>query len=221
GCVARADLERAMVTFVATRGTPTGGQKDLRTCKNRFVAWAVPYYGVVTDDEQQSGCDMIVSQTVRISSDSVDPTVKNFGRLDFVGALFEAYERNARHAVLLNGDGHVTEGRGWNIFALFGGELVSPDSGVLEGVTRRTVVELSEELNLSARLDKLTPDALRAADEVFITSTAGGIMPVKSIDGRAVGEGTPGPTTARLRDLYWSLHDDDAYMTPIRYRAID
>ena len=219
GCVARAGLEDSMVTVIATRGTPETGHKDLRTCKNRLIAWALPYYSVVTEDELENGCDIVVAETLRVSPDSIDPTVKNFSRLDFVGALFEAYDRDSRYAVLLDGDGFVTEGRGWNVFALLGGELLSPEGGVLEGITRRTVLELSERLNIKGRLAPISADAFRGADEVFLTSTAGGVMPVGSIDGDAIGDGQPGPVTARIKDMYWQLHQDPAYTTPVRYES--
>lgn len=220
-CVARAGLQNSMVTFVATRGSPESGHKDLRTCKNRLIAWALPYYGCVPDDQIENGCDIVVAETIRIPPSSVDPTVKNFGRLDFVRSLFEAYDRDAQYAVLLDDEGNVTEGRGWNIFALSDGVLVSPDQGALEGITRRTVYELSEMLNVEAREGKFKADQLRAAEEVFITSTAGGIMPVRSIDGENIGDGQPGPVTVRMKDLYWGLHDDDAYSTPVNYDLAD
>jgi branched-chain amino acid aminotransferase len=221
GCVARADLKESMVTFVATRGSPSTAHKDLRTCRNRFMAWALPYYAVLSEEEVASGCDIVVAETIRIPPEAVDPRVKNFGRLDFVRALFEAYDRDARYAVLLDRDGNVTEGRGWNIFALSGGVLTSPDSGVLEGITRRTVVELSDRLNIDCRLAKMPAVTLRRADEVFITSTAGGIMPVRTIDGRPVGDGAPGPVTLRLKEMYWKLHDDPAFATPVRYELAE
>ena len=221
GCVARAGLRDSMVTLIATRGSPATEHKDLRTCKNRLIVWALPYYAIVSADELESGCNIIVADTVRIPPEAVDPSVKNFGRLDFVGALFEAYDRDARYAVLLDRDGFVTEGRGWNIFALTAGELLSPDRGVLEGITRRTVLELSERLNIKARLARVAADTLRGADEVFLTSTAGGIMPVSSIDGQAVGDGEPGPVTTRLKDMYWQLHDDPAYITAVNYGLAD
>ena len=217
GCVARAGLTESMVTVIATRGSPETAHKDLRTCRNRLVAWAAPFSAVVSADELETGCDIVIAQTIRIPPEAVDPTVKNFGRLDFVRALFEAYDRDARYAVLLDRDGFVTEGRGWNIFALRAGELLSPDRGVLEGITRRTVLELSAGLNIKGRLGRMGADDLRGADEVFLTSTAGGVMPVRSIDGRPVGDGHPGPVTARLKDMYWRLHDDPAYTTPVRY----
>jgi branched-chain amino acid aminotransferase len=216
-CVARAGLTEAMVTLVATRGSPTTAHKDLRTCRNRFMAWAVPYYNVFSGAAADLGSDIIVAETIRIPPEAVDPTVKNFGRLDFVRALFEAYDRGADYAVLLDSEGNVTEGRGWNIFVLRDGVLLSPDRGVLEGITRKTVVELSVRLNIDCRLARVPVALLRSADEVFISSTAGGIMPVRSVDGASVGDGAPGPVTKRIKEMYWQLHDDPIYCTPVRY----
>ena len=219
GCASRSGLRESMVTIVATRGVPDSGHKDLRSCQNRLMAWAVPYYSVVSDVEMRDGCDIVVAETLRIPPEAVNPRIKNYGRLDFVAAMFEAYEKDARYAVLLDGEGNVTEGRGWNIFALREGRLISPDDGVLEGITRRTVVELAGRLNIEAQLATLPVDELRGAEEIFLTSTAGGIVPVRSIDGEDVGEGGPGPVTQRLTDMYWDLHADDAYSTPIDYAA--
>lgn len=219
GCVARAGLKESMITFVATRGSPTTAHKDLRTCSNRFMVWAVPYYNVFSGPEAETGSDIIVSETIRIPPEAIDPTIKNFGRLDFVRALFEAYDRGAKYAVLLDQDDNLTEGRGWNIFVLSGGKLMSPERGVLEGITRKTVVELSKRLNIDCQLTKVPVKALREADEVFITSTAGGIMPVRSVDGKPIGDGAPGPVTARIKEMYWKLHEDPAYSTPVRYEV--
>ena len=71
--------------------------------------------------------------------------------------------------------------------------------------------------NIQAELGTLKAEDLRLADEVFMTSTAGGIMPVRKIDDRVIGTGTRGPVTKRLTDLYWALHDDPAYATPVNY----
>lgn len=214
-CVRRAGLGNAMVTVVATRGTPDGFTKDLRTCTNRLLAWSAPYFAVVPDDRVESGVPIIISAVPRVPPDSIDPTVKNFARLDFSAALLEAYERGCEHAVLLDGDGNITEGRGWNLFALFGGELITPEAGVLEGITRRTVMELCRASNVEARMDNIPGTALADADEIFMASTAGGLIPVIAVDGRAVGDGAPGPVTRTLRNRYWALHDDPAYSTPV------
>ena len=217
GCVARAGLTEAMITFVATRGSPATAHKDLRTCKNRLLVWAVPYYSVFSAAEAETGSDIIVAKTIRIPPEAVDPRIKNFGRLDFVRALFEAYDAQAKYAVLLDAEGNLTEGRGWNIFVLRDGVLLSPDRGVLEGITRKTVVELSARLNIECLMTRVPVDSLLRADEVFISSTAGGVMPVRSVDRTPIGDGTPGPVTMRIREMYWKLHEDPAYSTPVRY----
>ena len=64
----------------------------------------------------------------------------------------------------------------------------------------------------------MTVHELRQSEEIFLTSTAGGIVPVKSIDGEKVGEGEPGPVTQRLIRMYWDLHQDDAHSTPVNYQ---
>ena len=193
-CVRRGSLRDSMVMVIATRGmVPPDGRRDLRKCTNGFIAAALPYHTVVTPEELEKGIDMIVSSVPRIPTESVDPRIKNFNRLDFCRALFEAYDRGANYAVLPDHEGNLTEGLGYNIFASRGGRLISPDWGVFEGITRRTVFEMCAETNVKAELVKMKADDLHAADEVFIASTAGGIMPVSTVDGAPVGDGTPGP----------------------------
>ena len=218
-CVRRAGLQRSMITLIATRGDMPKGSFDLRKCRGRFMIWADPYYRVVTEEEEQNGVPIIISSVPRVPPDSIDPTVKNFARIDFADALFEAYDRGCEHAILLDHDGNVTEGRGWNVFAVYSGALVTPDSGVLEGITRQTILELCPKTNLEPKVAKLKPDELLRADEVFMASTAGGVMPVVKIDDTPIGAGQPGPVTQRLRELYWGLHDDPAYSTPVDDRA--
>lgn len=79
------------------------------------------------------------------------------------------------------------------------------------------MLELAAEAGQRAELGRLSAGDLRRADEVLLTSTAGGIMPVTAIDGEPVGAGRPGPLTVQLRDRYWRRHDDPQYSTPVRY----
>ena len=88
----------SMVTIVATRGVPDSGHKDLRSCQNRLMAWAVPYYSVVSDVEMRDGCDIVVAETLRIPPEAVNPRIKNYGRLDFVAAMFKPMKK--MHAML-------------------------------------------------------------------------------------------------------------------------
>ncbi len=105
------------------------------------------------------------------------------------------------------------------MFAYTGGRWLTPASGTLQGITRQSVIELAAEEDHFLEQGSLSAEDLRRADEVLVTSTAGGIMPVTLVDGRPVGTGTPGPRTLRLRDRYWARHEDPRYSTPVRYNG--
>lgn len=218
-CVRRSGLRDSLVYWIATRGRTSDQRRDLRTCKNTFMTWAAPFNWVVPREqlEQGKGAKVFVSTVLRTPPESSDPTIKNFARLDFSRALLEAYEHGSEYPVLMDSDGYITEGRGWNIFALYGGNLISPDRGVLEGVTRKTVLELCEKTNVKGKLARIQSDELEKADEVFIATTAGGIMPITEVNDTVIGGGSPGPLTQRLHGAYWKLHDDPAYNTPVDY----
>jgi branched-chain amino acid aminotransferase len=104
--------------------------------------------------------------------------------------------------ILVDGEGNVVEGPSFNVFTVKGGRMATPSQGVLEGITRKTVIELTAEVGIPLEAREVPADEVRGADEVFIASTAGGVVPVTTIDGSAVGAGEPGPTTLRLREAY-------------------
>jgi branched-chain amino acid aminotransferase len=160
---------------------------------------------------------MRISEVVRIPQQSVDPSVKNYHWLDLDLALLEAYDHGADLVVLRDLSGAVTEGPGYNVFAYVDGRWLTPGSGTLRGITRRSLIELAGQAGQPVQEGRLTADDLERATEVLVTSTAGGIMPVTVIDGRAVGAGVPGPLTLQLRDRYWASHEDPRYSTPVRY----
>ena len=216
-CVRRAGLKDAYVEMICTRGHSPSYSRDPRDAVNNFLAFAIPFSSIADEEQRARGLNIAVSKIPRIPPQSVDPTVKNYHWLDLVAGLFEAYDRGAENVVLSDLDGNVTEGPGFNLFAVAGGAVQTPDWGVLEGITRATAMELCAELGVPVTEAPLSLDQLRGADEVFITSTAGGIMPVTRIDGQAVGDGKPGAFTARLTALYWDKHEDPAWTTPVRY----
>jgi branched-chain amino acid aminotransferase len=115
--------------------------------------------------------------------------------------------------------GNVAEGPGFNLFSVKGGHLVTPADGVLPGITRRTVMDLCADTGLPVEARALPLAELAAADEVFATSTAGGIMPVTRLDGAPIADGRPGPVTERLAALYWQRHADHAWAEPVDYGA--
>jgi branched-chain amino acid aminotransferase len=214
-CVKLSGLRDAYVEMICTRGMPSPGSRDPRQCINRFYAFAVPFVWIANPAKQKEGLHLIISQVHRIPESSVDPTIKNYHWLDLVAGLYEAYSRGGETAVLSDREGNVVEGPGFNLFVVIKGKLTTPGRGVLEGVTRRTVIEMGQRLNIRVETRKVSAEEVREADEVFVTSTAGGIMPVTKVDSRPVGDGKPGPMTSQLQNLYWSLHQDSRYASRV------
>ena len=217
-CVRRSGLRDAYVDMIATRGMPVGGNRDPRTFRNRFYAYAIPYVWIVKPEAQEKGSHLVVVEnTVRIPPESVDPTIKNFHWGDFVRGIYETYERGGELAVLPAADGTLTEGPGFNLFAVRDGAIHTPARGALEGVTRRTVLELAAEDGVDTHVRGFDARFLGAADEAFVTSTAGGVMPITRLNGEALGSGVPGPVTTRLRELYWAAHEDPRFTEVVEY----
>jgi branched-chain amino acid aminotransferase len=218
GVVRAGGLQDAYVAMVCTRGVPPRGARDPRQAQNRFYAYALPFVMIAPREKQLAGIDLHISERQRIASASVDPTVKNYHWIDLVQSMFDAYDRGADTSCVVDADGHVTEGPGFNVFAVKDGVVLTSGHGVLEGVSRRTAIELCETLDIPLRVAPLPVATVRGADEVFLTSTGGGVLPIAKIDGRPLPQ-FPGPITTRLYDAYWALHDDPAYRDPVNYAA--
>ena len=214
-CTVKAGLEDAYVEMVCTRGQPRWGSRDPRECQNAFYAFAVPFVWIATKEKQLEGLHLHISATQRISPDSVDPTVKNYHWLDLDTALIDALDKGRESVVLTDADGNLCEGPGFNIFVVREGRIRTPARGVLEGVTRRTVIEMAAQLNVALEETTVPKDAIASADELFISTTAGGVIPITRVDDALVADGTPGPVTMRLRETYWAWHEDPAYVTPV------
>lgn len=210
-CVRRSGLRDAYVQMTCTRGVPPKGARDPRLCENRFYAFVQPFVWIATPEMQTKGISLVISDIQRIPPEAVDPRIKNFHWLDLTMGIFDAYDRGALVSVLIDGEGNVTEGAGFNVFAIKGNALITPDRGVFEGMTRRTVLELASSQGCDVQCRSLSPAELSGADEIFISSTAGGIMPVTTLDDRPVGTGQPGARTLKLKDTYWELHADPNY----------
>ena len=216
-CVRLSGLRDAYTEIICTRGVPPPGSRDPRDCENRFYAFVLPFVWIADPEKQERGLHATISRVQRIDPSSIDPTVKNYHWLDLQRGLFDAYDRGGETAILVDADDNVVEGPGFNVFAVRDGAISTPERGVLEGVTRRTVIELAAEHGIPLEARSLPAEELRRAAEVFISSTAGGIIPVTTLDGEVVGRGDPGPFTLRLRAAYWDLHDDPRFSLPVAY----
>ncbi len=134
--------------------------------------------------------------------------------MGLLGALDAGFDT----VVLSDGAGNVVEGPGFNVFCVDAqGCIATPAEGVLEGITRRTVIEMAAALGLPLAQRALPAAELRGAREVFLTSSGGGVLPVTRVDSAPVGDGQVGPVTRRLVDTYWAWHGDARYSTPVRY----
>ena len=216
-CVRRSGLREAYVEMLSTRGQPRPGSRDPRDCSNTFMAFAIPFVWVIKPEVQARGAHLHICGIPRIPPECVDPRVKNFHWGDLTRALFEAFERNADTAVLVDMQGRISEGPGFNVFCIRDGAVLTPGGTCLEGITRESVRELCEEAGVPFRVTSITPDELREADEVFLATTAGGVMPVSRVDDRILGNGRPGPLSTRLRERYWERHEEGWHATPIDY----
>jgi branched-chain amino acid aminotransferase len=217
-CVRRAGLRRAYVEMLCTRGQPPWGSRDPRQAVNQFYAFAVPYVWIASEEQRQHGLNVMVSSVQRIPPASVDPTAKNYHWNDMTMGLLEALDAGGDTVLLGDGAGNVVEGPGFNVFAVRGGRLITPLEGVLQGVTRRTVIEIAGTLGVPVDVRALPADELRSADEAFLSTSGGGVLPVTRVDGQPVGSGQPGPVTRRLLQTYWDWHFEPRYSLPVRYK---
>jgi len=216
-CVRLAGLRSAYVEMLCTRGQPPWGSRDPRQAVNQFHAFAVPYVWIATEEQRRRGLHVMVSSVQRIPPASVDPTAKNYHWNDMTMGLLDALDAGADTVLLSDGQGNVVEGPGFNVFAVREGRLVTPREGVLEGITRRTAIEIAQAQGIEVETRALPATELRTADEAFLTSSGGGVLPVTRVDGRPVGSGQPGVLTQRLADTYWAWHRDPRYSTPVAY----
>lgn len=218
--VVRTGFRDAYVQMLMTRGRAPVGSRDVRLAQNKFWMFVLPYVWIARPEQKAHGISMHVSGIQRIPKASVDPTIKTYHWLDFQMALFEGYDVGADAVAVVDATGNITEGPGFNIFTVKGGRVTTPPDDVcLDGMTRRTVMELAGETNLDIAARPVSPDQLRGADEVFITTTAGGVIPITKVDGKPIGSGEPGPVTRRLDDLYWAKRKAGWHATPIDYGA--
>lgn len=221
-CVRLTGHRDSYVAMVCTRGLPPYGPRGpVSAHENRFIAYALPWIDVLSPEIQERGGHVIIAKTPRIPADSVDPTIKNYHRGDMVQAMFEAEDAGADTAILLDHDGYVTEGPGFNVFVVRDGAVATPDRGALEGITRKATLELCGQLGLKAEIARLRVEDMHEADEIFLTTTAGGIMPVTRVDGRILSNDSPGPISRDLKDLYWKRHDEGWMATPVDYEGDD
>lgn len=211
-------IRDAYVMMFMTRGLRYVRQYAPEDCPNHCYLMVTPYLWVMGEDVQKTGGSAIIARTVRrIPPGAIDPTVKNLQWGDFTRAIFEARDRGAMYPILTDGDANLTEGSGFNVVLVKDGKLYSPRRGVLEGVTRKSVMAVADKLGIPWVIDDIPVQLAYDCDEIMFVTTAGGVMPITTLDGRPVGDGQVGPVTKAVWKGYWDAHSDPNWSFPINY----
>ena len=213
--VRRNNLNNAYVKVVATRGVGPQPLLSPYNCTPGLIVFAVPYMSLVDEDEESAGIRMIVSSLRRIPNECMSTKIKSCNYLNHVLMRLEANEAGVDDAIELDMEGYVCEAPGYNVFMMKEGVLFTPADNILLGITRQTVLELAQAEGIQVTQGRIQPFDLYNADEVFLSSTAGGIFPVTQLDGRTIGDGKAGPVTMKLRAKYLALLKSGEKSTPV------
>ena len=154
----------------------------------------------------RSGLRLVTSSLRRFDPDTLDPKIHHANLLQSILAKIEANGAGADDALMLDRRGFIAETNATNFFIVAGGVVMTPHAVACpEGITRATVLELCAENGIPSRVKDLSLAEAYRADEAFCTGTMGELAAVIEIDGRRIGDGRPGRTTARLSRLYGEL----------------
>jgi branched-chain amino acid aminotransferase len=219
--VAATGSSEAYIRLLVTRGEGPLGV-DPTTCPEPKLICIVDTVDLFPPERAARGVDIVTATLRRPSADVLDPRVKSLNYLNNVLCKGEAKRRGADDALLLNQQGAVAECTGANIFAVIQGMVVTPPptDGALDGITRRTILELCAKLGLDARERTMGRIDFFGADEAFLTGSGARVVPVRSLDSQPIGRAgaaTPGPVTKQLTDAFFEFARSTG--TPIPYEA--
>lgn len=196
-------LREGYIRLLVTRGKGTLGL-DPRRCPKPSIVIIASTIQLYPEKYYQEGLTIITVPTTRNLVNSVNPAIKSLNYLNNILARIEANNAGVEEAIMLNSEGFVAECTGDNVFIVQKGRLFTPplSAGALYGITRNTVLEAAQGLGLITGEPNLTRYDVYNADEMFLTGTAAEIVPVVKVDGRVIGDGKPGPVTARLLQAF-------------------
>ncbi len=204
--VQRNDLHEAYLRPMAFLGSEGMGLRADGLKVHVIVAsWHWPTY--MSPDALENGIKIRTSSYTRHHVNITMTRAKANGNyINSMLALREALESGCDEALLLDPEGYVAEGSGENIFIVRDGVLYTPElTSCLDGITRKTVMQLAEETGYRIVEKRITRDEVYIADEAFFTGTAAEVLPIQSLDGRIIGAGRRGPITERLQRQYFDL----------------
>jgi branched-chain amino acid aminotransferase len=187
------------IRLVVTRGVGTLGL-DPNRCPRATVIIIVDGIQLYPAELYATGIPIVTASTRRTPRSSAEARVKSLNYLNNILAKIEAQRAGCLEALMLNTEGLVAECTADNLFVVKNGVLKTPAAihGALEGITRKTVLEVAARLGIPAAETALALFDVYTADEAFMTGSGAEVMPITSVDGRVIGTGKPGPVTAQL-----------------------
>jgi branched-chain amino acid aminotransferase len=214
--IAANELRECYIRPIVFRGYGQMGLNPLDAPVEVSIAvW--PWGAYLGEEGKERGVRAKVSSWRRISSDSLIPHAKASGQyLNSVLAKIESIKGGYEEAILLDSQGFVSEGSGENIYAVRGGQVLTPPqtAGILDGINRRSIIQIADDLGIPVLERNLARAELTLADEVFMSGTAAELVPVYEIDDHRIGGGEPGPITRRLQQVF----DDALHGRSPRYQ---
>lgn len=197
--VARWGRPEGYIRLVVTRGVGTLGL-DPNRCPRASLIVIVDGIQLYPAELYATGIPLVTASTRRTPRSSAEARVKSLNYLNNILAKIEAQRAGCLEALMLNTEGLVAECTADNVFIVKNGVLKTPAAlhGALEGITRKTVLEVAQVLGIPAVETALALFDVYTADEAFMTGSGAEVMPITSLDGRVIGTGNPGPITGRL-----------------------
>jgi branched-chain amino acid aminotransferase len=200
--VAANGLADCYVKSIITRGAGAEPLLEHTGIASKLVVIVRPSMPFFTPGAGNRGLSAAIVSVRKTPMAAVDPRIKSNNYLNVILSRIEARGMGAQESILLDDRGRVVEASFYNIVAVRGRRLLTPHEGCLEGITLETALDIAGPLGYEIRRGPVYPYDLMTADEVLFTSTAGGVIPVTVIDGRAIGAGSPGPVWAELSAGY-------------------
>ncbi|MBO7499791.1 MAG: branched-chain-amino-acid transaminase [Fibrobacterales bacterium] len=197
------DLANAYIRLVASRGAGDLGLSP-KSCKKPTIVCIAGQIALYPQSLYDNGLEMVTASTTRNFVNSLNPRVKSLNYLNNILAKIEADRAGSMEALMINDTGYVVECTGDNIFLWRHGRLITPPAwmGALEGITRKTVLELARGMGLPVAEEPVSRFDVYSAEEMFLTGTAAELIPVVNVDARKIGDGKPGPMFKKLLEAF-------------------
>ena len=195
----RNHLTEAYIRLIVTRGVGDLGL-DPDKCPKPSIIIIADKIVLYPQKFYEDGLEIVTASVRRNYAEAINPRIKSLNYLNNILAKIEGKQAGAEEVLMLNVEGYVVECSGDNIFWIKNEILVTPPvhMGILEGVTRNSVINLARDAGIHVEERVFTRHDLYIADECFLTGTAAEVIPVVKIDRRAIGDGQPGKITQRL-----------------------